>query len=47
MKATLIQKPDVAPILKELAAYSEEELKTLVEVDDFFWDFFNNQEGVK
>lgn len=40
-------KPDVAPIMKELNQYSAEELKTLVNEDDFFWDFFNNQDGIK
>jgi len=43
----LILKPDIAPIMAELAKYEESELKTLLEVEDFFWDFFNNQEGVK
>jgi len=33
--------------MKELEKYSEEELKTLLEVEDFFWDFFNNQDGIK
>ncbi len=33
--------------MAELAKYEESELKTLLEVEDFFWDFFNNQDGVK
>lgn len=46
-KGTLIQKPDISKVLWDIEKYGEDELWTLNEDDDFFYDFFNNLDGVK
>lgn len=44
---TLIQKPDINKIYKQLEQLGEEEMQTLVDDDDFFNDYFINLDGVK
>lgn len=46
-KGYFIQKPDLTSVLKDVQKFDLDELKTLNEDDDFFFDYFNNLDGVK
>lgn len=46
-KGYFIQKPDLSAVLKDVQNFEVDELKTLNDDEDFFFDYFNNLDGVK